>query len=113
MAENRYSKGIKAQKATEQPQPEDTKKVEAVEEQTETETPVEQKSSGRKPKKETTAIQDLAKTIGKSKKPKSSSHTIYLEDEVFKNLTKVAKNQEMTVSGFLNEMLKELLKELV
>lgn len=56
----------------------------------------------------TQSVLNLNDIVSKKKKPTSSSHTIYLEDEVFKKITRAAKSREMTISAFVNEVFKQM-----
>ena len=106
MAENRFAKSVKAAKErtdeikeqhpenVSEPKVDNEVKSEPVKEET--------------PKKESTSTLSLDNIVGKKKKPTSSSHTIYLEDEVFKKITRAAKAREMTISAFVNEVFKQM-----
>lgn len=100
MGENRFAKSIQAAK-------ENTKSMEekkALEHQNAMQEEVTSVSKN-KPK---TSTLNLDNIVGKKKKTTSSSHTIYLEDEVFKKITKAAKSREMTISAFVNEVFKQM-----
>lgn len=56
----------------------------------------------------TQSVLNLNDIVSKKKKTTSSSHTIYLEDEVFKKITRAAKSREMTISAFINEVFKQM-----
>lgn len=66
------------------------------------------------PEKETTpkeTSKDLIDAIFKNpkKERKSSGHTFYLDEEYYKKLKKISKEQGISVSKVLNEILKHVL----
>lgn len=67
-----------------------------------------QEESNATEKDTTQSVLNLNDIVSKKKKPTSSSHTIYLEDEVFKKITRAAKSREMTISAFVNEVFKQM-----
>lgn len=101
MGENRFSKGVAdAKKRTVELE---AKKVAETK-------PAEDKTEPNLAKKTVTNDAELSldDIIGKRKKTTSSSHTFYLEDDVFKKVAKAAKAREMTLSAFVNEVFKQM-----
>lgn len=103
MSENRFAKSVKAAK-------ERTEELKEQQSQNISEPKVDTDVKNESVKKEETKQSTLSldNIVGKKKKPTSSSHTIYLEDEVFKKITKAAKAREMTISSFINEVFKQM-----
>lgn len=103
MRENRFSKGVAdAKKRTVELE---AKKVAETK-------PAEDKATSEPNLAKKTVTNDaelsLDDIIGKRKKTTSSSHTFYLEDDVFKKVAKAAKTREMTLSAFVNEVFKQM-----
>ena len=103
MSENRFAKSVKAAK-------ERTEELKEQQPQNVSEPKIDTEVKNEPVKKEETkqSALSLDSIVGKKKKPTSSSHTIYLEDEVFKKITKAAKAREMTISAFINEVFKQM-----
>lgn len=90
--ENKFAKATSTIEQNYQEKVENNKEVEK------TSTPEESSSS---------LINSIFKTPQKERK--SSGHTFYLEEEYYKKLKKISKEQGISVSKVLNEILKHVL----
>ncbi len=52
---------------------------------------------------------DITAIFNFQKKPKSSSHSLYIDDDIYKKLEHLAKSQKISISKALNEILKSIL----
>lgn len=101
MAENRFSKGVKAAK-------ERTAELEANKKEQEQE--VAQNKIEELPEEPTETKFDISKIFSdKPKKKKSVAKTFYMSATNMEKLEKLAKSQKMSVSKVLNEVLNNVL----
>lgn len=101
MAENRFSKGVKAAK-------ERTAELEATKKKQEQE--VAQNKIEELPEEPTETKFDISKIFSdKPKKKKSVAKTFYMSATNMEKLEKLAKSQKMSVSKVLNEVLNNVL----
>lgn len=94
MGENRFAAGVKAAK----------ERTSEIQEQ-QTENPSNEKSltltkDGKL---------DIKSLLSDKKKPKSKTHSLYLDDDIYEKLEKVAKSNKVSVSKALNELLRTIL----
>ena len=52
---------------------------------------------------------DIKSLLSDKKKPKSKTHSLYLDDDIYEKLEKVAKSNKVSVSKALNELLRTIL----
>ena len=105
MAENRFSKGVKAAK-------ERTAELEANKKKQEQE--VAQNKIEELPEEPTETKFDISKIFSdKPKKKKSVAKTFYMSATNMEKLEKLAKSQKMSVSKVLNEVLNNVLLSLI
>lgn len=101
MAENRFSKGVKAAK-------ERTAEIEANKKKQEQE--VDQTKIEELPEEQTETKIDISKIFSNApKKKKSVAKTFYMSATNMEKLEKLAKSQKMSVSKVLNEILNNVL----
>lgn len=114
MGENRFAAGVKAAKErTSDIQEQQTdKKVENKSEPVQ-ETVKEQQIENPSNKKSLTLTKDgkldIKSLLSDKKKPKSKTHSLYLDDDIYEKLEKVAKSNKVSVSKALNELLRTIL----
>ena len=53
---------------------------------------------------------DIKSLLADKKKPKSKTHSLYLDDDIYEKLEKVAKANKISVSKALNELLRSILE---
>ena len=114
MGENRFAAGVKAAKErTSEIQEQQTeKKVENKSEPVQ-ETVKEQQTENPSNEKSLTLTKDgkldIKSLLSDKKKPKSKAHSLYLDDDIYEKLEKVAKSNKVSVSKALNELLRTIL----